>query len=73
MIRRNLGVVLTATAVLGLLLVAFILSLAQDKLPELALELIVIYSQLRSRCSSSSGYSLGEKNADGSRQRTGSI
>jgi hypothetical protein len=41
MIRRNLGVVLTAAAVIGLLLVAFILALAQDKLPELALELIV--------------------------------
>ncbi len=41
MIRRNLSVVLTATAVIGLLLVAFILALAQDKLPELALELIV--------------------------------
>ncbi len=40
-IRRNLGVVLTAAAVTGLLLVAFILALAQDKLPELALELIV--------------------------------
>ncbi len=41
MIRRNLGVVLTAIAVIGLLLIAFILALAQDKLPELALELIV--------------------------------
>jgi hypothetical protein len=40
-IRRNLGVVLTAIAVIGLLLVAFILALAQDKLPELALELVV--------------------------------
>ncbi len=41
MIRRNLGVVLTATAILSLLLVAFILARAQDKLPELALELVV--------------------------------
>ena len=41
MIRRNLGVVLTATAVITLLLVAFILALAQDKLPELALDLLV--------------------------------
>ncbi len=41
MIRRNLGVFLTATAILSLLLVAFILARAQDKLPELALELIV--------------------------------
>jgi hypothetical protein len=40
-IRRNLGVVLTATAVLILLLVAFVLALAQDKLPELGLDLIV--------------------------------
>ena len=41
MIRRNVGVVLTATAIITLLLVAFSLALAQDKLPELALELIV--------------------------------
>ncbi len=41
MIRRNLGVVLTATAVITLLLVAFILALAQDKLPELALDILV--------------------------------
>ena len=41
MIRRNLGVILTATALLGLLLIAFILSLAQHKLPELGLELLV--------------------------------
>jgi hypothetical protein len=40
-IRRNVGVVLTATAVVTLLLIAFSLALAQDKLPELALELIV--------------------------------
>jgi hypothetical protein len=40
-IRRNLGVFLTATAVLSLLLVAFILARAQDKLPELGLDLIV--------------------------------
>jgi hypothetical protein len=40
-IRRNVGVVLTATVIITLLLVAFSLALAQDKLPELALELIV--------------------------------
>jgi hypothetical protein len=40
-IRRNLGVVLTAIAVIGLLLVAFILALAQHKLPELALDILV--------------------------------
>jgi hypothetical protein len=40
-IRRHLGVVLTATAVITLLLVAFILALAQDKLPELGLDLLV--------------------------------
>jgi hypothetical protein len=40
-IRRNLGAVLTAVAVIGLLLVAFILALAQDKLPELGLDLLV--------------------------------
>jgi hypothetical protein len=40
-IRRNLSVVLTATAIISLLLVAFILALAQDKLPELALDVIV--------------------------------
>jgi hypothetical protein len=40
-IRRNLGVVLTASAVIALLLVAFILALAQHKLPELGLDLIV--------------------------------
>jgi hypothetical protein len=40
-IRRNLSVVLTATAIISLLLVAFILALAQDKLPELALDIIV--------------------------------
>jgi hypothetical protein len=39
--RRNIGAVLTATAVIILLLVAFILALAQDKLPELGLDLIV--------------------------------
>ena len=41
MVRRNISTVLTATAVLILLLVAFILALAQDKLPELGLDLIV--------------------------------
>ena len=39
--RRNIGVVLTATALVILLLVAFGLALAQDKLSELALDLIV--------------------------------
>ncbi len=41
MIRRNLGVFLTATAVITLLLVAFILALAQGKLPELGLDILV--------------------------------
>jgi hypothetical protein len=40
-IRRNVGVILTAAAIITLLLVAFSLSLAQDKLPELALSLVV--------------------------------
>src|ERR671913_1969025 len=40
-VRRNIGPFLVAAAVIGLLLVAFILSLAQDKLPELALSLTV--------------------------------
>jgi hypothetical protein len=40
-IRRNVGVVLTAAAIITLSLVAFSLALAQDKLPELALSLIV--------------------------------
>jgi hypothetical protein len=39
--RRNIGPFLVAAALLGLLLVAFILSLAHDKLPELALSLTV--------------------------------
>src|SRR5918994_1668912 len=39
--RRNIGPLLVAAALLGLLLVAFILSLVQDKLPELALDLLV--------------------------------
>ena len=41
MIRRNIGTVLVAVAVIVVLLVAFILALAQDKLPELALDLAV--------------------------------
>src|SRR5215211_48158 len=41
MIRRNIGVGLTATAIITLLLVAFGLALAQDKLSELARDLIV--------------------------------
>jgi hypothetical protein len=40
-IRRNASVILTATAILALLLVAFILARAEEKLPELALELVV--------------------------------
>src|SRR5215203_4201929 len=39
--RRNIGPFLVAAALIGLLLVAFILSLAQHKLPELALTLAV--------------------------------
>ena len=39
--RRNIGPFLVAAALIGLLLIAFILSLAQDKLPELALSLTV--------------------------------
>src|SRR5688500_16060929 len=41
MVRRNIGTVLIAAAVIGLLLVSFILALAQHKLPELALDLLV--------------------------------
>jgi hypothetical protein len=41
MVRRNIGTVLVAAAVIVILLVAFILALAQDKLPELALDLSV--------------------------------
>jgi uncharacterized protein YaaQ len=39
--RRYIGAFLVAAALIGLLLVAFILSLVQDKLPELALDLMV--------------------------------
>ncbi len=41
MVRRNISTVLVAAAVIVVLLVAFILALAQDKLPELALDLTV--------------------------------
>jgi hypothetical protein len=41
MLRRNIGTVLVAVAVIVILLVAFILARAQDKLPELALDLLV--------------------------------
>jgi hypothetical protein len=41
MIRRNIGTVLVAAAIIVILFVAFILALAQDKLPELALDLTV--------------------------------
>jgi uncharacterized protein YaaQ len=39
--RRYIGAFLVAAALIGLLLVAFILSLVQDKLPELGLDLLV--------------------------------
>ena len=39
--RRYTGAFLVAAALIGLLLVSFILALAQDKLPELALDLLV--------------------------------
>ena len=41
MVRRNIGTILIAAAVIVTLLVAFILARAQDKLPELGLDLIV--------------------------------
>ena len=41
MVRRNIGTLLVAAAVIVILLVAFILALAQDKLPELTLDLTV--------------------------------
>src|SRR5215203_2534972 len=41
MVRGNIGTYLIAAAVIVILLVAFILALAQDKLPELALDLTV--------------------------------
>jgi hypothetical protein len=40
-VRRHIGLFLVAAVLIGLLLNAFILSLAQDKLPELALNLTV--------------------------------
>ncbi len=40
-VRRHIGPFLVAAVLIGLLLIAFILSLAQDKLPELALNLTV--------------------------------
>jgi hypothetical protein len=40
-VRRHIGPFLVAATLIGLLLIAFILSLAQDKLPELALNLTV--------------------------------
>src|ERR687890_838005 len=40
-VRRHIGSFLVAAALIGLLLISFILSLAQDKLPELALSLTV--------------------------------
>jgi hypothetical protein len=41
LVRRNIGTVLVAAAVIFILLVAFILARAQDKLPELGLDLLV--------------------------------
>jgi hypothetical protein len=41
MVRRNIGTVLVAASVIVILLIAFILALAQHKLPELALDLTV--------------------------------
>jgi hypothetical protein len=41
MVRRHIGTFLVAAALIVILLVAFILALAQDKLPELALSLTV--------------------------------
>jgi hypothetical protein len=41
MVRGNIGTVLVAAAVIVILLVAFVLALAQDKLPELTLDLAV--------------------------------
>ena len=41
MLRRNIGTVLVAAAVIVILLVAFVLARAQDKLPELGLDLLV--------------------------------
>src|SRR5215217_2706687 len=43
MIRRNIGTFLVAAAVIVILFVAFFLALAQDKLPELALDLVVYF------------------------------
>src|SRR5687767_15068687 len=40
-VRRHIGPFLVAAALISLLLIAFILSLAQDQLPELALDLSV--------------------------------
>src|ERR671916_1356958 len=41
MVRRNIGTVLIAAALIVILLIAFILALAQHKLHELALDLLV--------------------------------
>jgi hypothetical protein len=41
MLRRNMATVLVAAALIVVSLVAFILALAQDKLPELVLDLVV--------------------------------
>jgi len=42
MVRRNISTVLVAAAVIVILLVAFVLALALDKVPELTQDLIVI-------------------------------
>ena len=41
MVRRNIGTILVAAAVIVILFVAFVLARAQDKLPELGLDLLV--------------------------------
>jgi hypothetical protein len=41
MVRRNVGTILVASTITAILLVAFILARAQDKLPELGLDLVV--------------------------------
>jgi len=43
MLRRNIGTILVAASIVVILLVAFILALAQDKLPELVLDLTIYF------------------------------
>ena len=76
MIRRNPGTVVVAAVLVALLVLALVLARAQGKLPLLTLDLTEhpnIFSGSCSRCSSSSGCSLGEKNDGGSWQRIGCI